>query len=35
VKLEGDPGKARDLGEQLAKLALDEGASLLLAGITA
>jgi hydroxymethylbilane synthase len=35
VKLEGDPREARGLGERLAKLALDEGASLLLAGITA
>jgi hydroxymethylbilane synthase len=35
VKLEGNPGEARDLGERLARLALDEGASLLLAEITA
>jgi hydroxymethylbilane synthase len=35
VKLEGVPGEARTLGERLAQAALDEGASVLLAGITA
>jgi hydroxymethylbilane synthase len=34
VTLAGDPGEARGLGERLAKMARDEGAALLLAGIT-